>query len=103
MNKEELKKGIEAPEISRSHLQNKEQIVELCSMVQAEGIKVRKEKIRYKISIDEWWNILNNAGYKGLLNQLPSDKVSEFKQRHLSQVRNLANGDDFCFRNPGFF
>ena len=40
-----------------------------------------------------WWDVVWNAGYRGLLNQLTEEQQVEFKSRHLAEVA------DYCKNN----
>ncbi len=81
---------VEMPKLSKTKLKTNEQIYDLCQEVSAENISITSHKIRYKIGINDWWSLLNSAGYKGLLNQIDTDKINEFKEKHLNQIAELS-------------
>ena len=82
--------GVEAPELSRRRLHNEEEIRSLCSRAGTDEPEVITHTLRYAISTDEWWELLNSAGYKALLDQVPSEKRSAFKRRHLEEVKSAS-------------
>ncbi|MBN2000485.1 hypothetical protein JW935_23240 [candidate division KSB1 bacterium] len=62
--------------------------------ISAEKLEIIHSEIRYKISIEDWWLLLNSAGYKGLLDQVGSHRIQEFKDRHYQQILNVSpNGE----------
>ncbi len=86
-----LKKyGVEAPEMSRARLQEEQQIRTLCAQAQADSILVDKHEIRYEVTVDDWWALINNGGYKSLLDQVEPQKLDEFRRRHLEQIHGLS-------------
>ncbi|MGH1347562.1 MAG: class I SAM-dependent methyltransferase [Nannocystales bacterium] len=49
------------------------------------GFELRDENV--------WWDIVFNAGYRGMLEQLSEEQAPRFKERHLSEVRDLLAQD----------
>jgi len=44
----------------------------------------------YKItSPDQWWDIIWNAGYRGMLETMSEDQQEKFKQQHLAEIATL--------------
>ena len=83
--------GVEAPELSRRRLHNKDEIRSLCSRAGTDEPEVITHTLRYAISTDEWWKLLNSAGYKALLDQIKAHEKEEFKERHMEEVKNAAD------------
>ena len=74
-----------------NELKTKEQIEELMEtspLVKRSEIQITE--IRYEISPDQWWYLLNSAGYKGLISMIPKEKLSKFKENHLQRISELA-------------
>lgn len=86
---------IEAPSRMRERLKTKQQIEALAATSSCEGIDVVHQPIRYPITIDEWWSLLNSAGFKSLLDQLDEDQLERFKQAHLDEIEALSGGATF--------
>jgi ubiquinone/menaquinone biosynthesis C-methylase UbiE len=40
---------------------------------------------------DQWWDVCWNAGFRGLIEQLPEDRKAAFKAEHLEEVGALAD------------
>ena len=81
---------IEIPKISMERLKTEQQMRALAELSNPQHIEVANHPIRYSVTVDEWWELLNNAGYKGLINQLSCDALKQFKQRHLAEVDAIA-------------
>jgi ubiquinone/menaquinone biosynthesis C-methylase UbiE len=90
LNRLESDYGIEAPSRLRERLKNKGQIEELVSSYKCKDVNIVYFPIRYPISVCDWWSLLNNAGYKSLLNQLSSEQVQKFKEDHLIEIEALS-------------
>jgi len=81
---------VKPPELSWKLLQSHEDIKNLCRESQINHVKIISYPIAYPIQVSDWWNLLNSAGYRGLLNQIPQSKQEEFKRIHLQEVAELA-------------
>ena len=58
------------------NLKHIKDIEHLCNLADVKNIQIESEKIRYDMDIDEWWELFNNTGYKGMLMELcPEDYV----------------------------
>ena len=81
---------IEAPTRLRERLKTKQQIEELAAVSNHKSVKVEHHPIRYSITTSEWWSLLNNAGYKSLLDQLNCEQLIHFKQEHLAEIEAIS-------------
>ncbi|MEL6822135.1 MAG: class I SAM-dependent methyltransferase [Calditrichota bacterium] len=71
-------------------LQTETEINNIC---QAAGVAtpiIVSEEIRYPIESEDWWQLLNSAGYKAILSQISKDHISEFKTRHLKTIKEYS-------------
>ena len=84
--------GQQIPELSRTKLQTEEEIFDLCKRAGVENVEIESHKIGYEIKPDDWWSMLNSAGYKGLINGLEPEVRRTFKARHLQQVEGYTDG-----------
>lgn len=82
---------VEAPSRLRARLKTTEQINELATTNNHNNVEVIHHPIRYSITTDEWWALLNNAGYKSLLDQLTPEQLKKFKQEHLAEIDAVSN------------
>ncbi|MEE8387431.1 MAG: class I SAM-dependent methyltransferase [Acidiferrobacterales bacterium] len=44
-------------------------------------------------SATEWWEAVWNAGFRGLVDQVPEDKIDQFRKEHLDEVDKLKAKD----------
>ena len=61
------------------NLKSVEDIEHLCNLANIKNIQIESEKIRYGMSVDEWWELLNNTGYKGMLMELSPEDYERVK------------------------
>ncbi|MCG7985494.1 MAG: class I SAM-dependent methyltransferase [Candidatus Thiodiazotropha lotti] len=54
-------------------------------------LEIIEEPIRYPVSVDEWWGLLNSAGYKSLLDQLKPEQLEAFKKDHTAEVTTISD------------
>ncbi len=69
-----------------------------------ERVDVRVEQLGYYLnSVDEWWDIVWNSGFRGPVSQLVPDQLPEFKAEHLAEVSSLATGKGIWLDVPAIF
>ncbi len=65
-------------------------IEHLCKEAGIPDFKIEPQEIRYGLSLDAWWELFNNTGYKGMLMELSSEDYelvkSEFYEAMLKHV-----------------
>jgi len=71
-------------------LQTPKEIKQICQNIHITNIQIKSSKIRYMISLDDWWSLLNSAGYKGFLKQIDPNRINEFKMKHNSQIQKYS-------------
>ncbi len=52
------------------NLKQVKDIERLCTLAEVNMPDIQAKEIRYGMSVDEWWDLLNNTGYKGMLMEL---------------------------------
>ncbi len=82
--------AIEIPPDLKEKLRTEEQIEELAKTADIERVKVEFYSISYPITVNDWWALLNNAGYKSFLAQLDSKQLLRFKVEHLQEIEQLS-------------
>ncbi|VAW89790.1 hypothetical protein MNBD_GAMMA18-2482 [hydrothermal vent metagenome] len=89
----ELKKyGIDAPTASWRRLDSEASHRELLQSTGFRHLKTERHQCGYHLeSVDEWWDVLWNAGYRGLLMQLSETDLATFRADHLAQVAKLMD------------
>jgi hypothetical protein len=57
-------------------------------------IGVEQKNMGYYLSdAGEWWDLIWNAGFRGMLKQLQPDVLERFRQEHMQEVAELATKD----------
>ena len=64
------------------NLQQMEDIERLCTEANVSDFEIRSKEIRYGLSVDAWWELLNNTGYKGMLMELSSEDYEYVKAEY---------------------
>ena len=87
--------GMEVPPLSWKRLESEQSIRDLFSIAGIDNVELYHESLSYDIkSEQQWWDIVWNAGYRGLLNQLSDSQLDEFEQQHRSQIAQLCEQGD---------
>jgi ubiquinone/menaquinone biosynthesis C-methylase UbiE len=86
----ELDYKIEPPSGITERLKTQQQIKALVALSDHNGVDVEHYPIRYSITTSDWWSLLNNAGYKSLLDQLTDEQLVQFKQEHLAEIESIG-------------
>ena len=76
---------IETPKLSKDRLKTEKSIQSLAQLIKPQKVQIEIYPIRYQMTIDDWWAMLNNAGYKSLLDQLNPQALTQFKKDHLAE------------------
>jgi trans-aconitate methyltransferase len=68
-------------------------IERLCKLSETQNSDIVSKTIRYDMSLDEWWELLNNTGYKGMLMELSTEDYEKVKQGYYGEMFKHANMD----------
>jgi ubiquinone/menaquinone biosynthesis C-methylase UbiE len=67
---------------------------ELFARVGLGDVRVELKNMGYYLEdADQWWQLVWNAGFRGLLQQLPPEELERFRREHLQEVAGLAGPD----------
>jgi ubiquinone/menaquinone biosynthesis C-methylase UbiE len=81
--------GIEVTS-AKQWLDTPEQCLNLMQTAGLTDIKLQTEQLGYYLnSLDEWWELVWNAGFRIRLSQIPSEKIEQFKIEHLAEIATL--------------
>ncbi len=75
------------------NLKEVKDIERLCKLSEIQNSVIETKKIRYDMSLDEWWELLNNTGYKGMLLELSDEAYENVKHGYYSEMFKHANMD----------
>ncbi len=71
-------------------LDTPEKCFNLMQEIGFEEIEIQTEQLGYYLSsIDEWWELVWNAGFRIPLSQIPAEKLEQFKAEHLAAIETL--------------
>lgn len=68
-------------------------IERLCQMAEVNAPTIETKEIRYGMSVDEWWELLNNTGYKGMLMELSEADYEKVKYAYYLAMFEHADMD----------
>jgi len=81
---------IEFPKRASGLLNTKKDIEILVLNKQTLQYEIEEVEISYDITVEQWWELLNSAGYKTLLNKLSESQLESFKTKHLHDIQELS-------------
>jgi ubiquinone/menaquinone biosynthesis C-methylase UbiE len=83
--------GRQVPPLSWKRLANVGVIEEIYRAAGITDLVFHHEPLGYALqSEQQWWDVVWNAGFRGLLNQLSESECEAFKAQHLDTVRTLC-------------
>ncbi|MCK4707773.1 MAG: class I SAM-dependent methyltransferase, partial [Gammaproteobacteria bacterium] len=86
--------GIDIPEASWFKLSEPTECESLLSDAGYTNIKTEKKQMGYHLlSLDDWWDILWNTGYRGFINQLSASDLAKFRAEHLKEIEEFKSED----------
>lgn len=71
---------------SWKNLKNKKDIERLCTLAYVLDMQLERKEIRYGVSIDEWWELLNNTGYRGMIMELSTEDYESVKTEYYAEM-----------------
>lgn len=86
--------GKETREAAWKRIASESALRELFAVAGMNEVEIYHEPLSYPITAQDWWSIIWNAGYRGYLQQLTDEELSEFRTKHMAEVEQLcASGD----------
>jgi len=90
--------GREAPPLSWKRLATQELIKEQFNAVNVTNVNIYHEPLGYQMtSASMWWDVVWNAGWRSLLNQLSADEQKEFENAHLKEIEDVLGENGTWF------
>jgi len=94
---------IEPPRrINNRLLKTVREIEELITISSPKDTNIKHFKIRYQLSIDEWWSLLNSTGYEGLLSQL-NENYDNFKYDYINNLKSITKKGEIAHNADTLF
>jgi len=75
------------------NLKRIEDIEHLCQLAGVENYNIMSKTIRYDMSVDEWWALMNNTGFKGMLMELTPEGYETVKNAYYAAMFTHADMD----------
>ena len=75
------------------NLKEVKDIERLCALAEVNIPDIQTKAIRYGMSLDEWWELLNNTGYKGMLTELGTEDYQRVKNEYYEAMYKHADMD----------
>jgi len=90
--------GKEVPPLSWKRLSTKELIQAQFEEVGISNVSVHHEPLGYQMTDAQmWWDVVWNAGYRSLLNQLTEEQQVAFKEKHMADIKQLLGDEGVWF------
>jgi len=87
--------GMEAPPLSWKRLATEDEITAVYNSAGIDSIKFYHERLTYPIENEhKWWDVVWNAGYRGLLDQLTKQQQIEFREKHLAEIKAFCEKEE---------
>lgn len=84
--------GIKPPTLAWKRVATKGQCTSLFNDAGLRNIKSEQLECGYHLSdASDWWHIVWNGGFRGLVDQLTPDELVSFKEEHLYEVQEIAS------------
>jgi ubiquinone/menaquinone biosynthesis C-methylase UbiE len=82
--------------IEKRQLTTQDEIETLCAHIEYDSLEIHDIEIVFPMEIDEWWQLLNSTGYKGLLSQLESN-YPLFENEYLEHLQSISKDNCIDF------
>ncbi len=87
--------GYAVPTLSWKQMTTDAQLFELFSSAGIAEVSIHREPLGFHMkSANDWWDVVWNAGYRGLLLAMTEAELAEFKQQHLQEIQRLCDQGD---------
>jgi ubiquinone/menaquinone biosynthesis C-methylase UbiE len=90
--------GRQVPPLSWKRLATDELIREQFNVVGIDKVDIFHEPLGYQMTDPQmWWDVVWNAGWRALLNQMPENEQRQFEQDHLKEIADVLGSDGVWF------
>lgn len=87
--------GKQVPPLSWKRLSDASAIENVYRAAEITDLTLHHEPLGYALqSEQQWWDVVWNAGFRGLLNQLSAKELAAFKEQHLDMIRTLLHNGE---------
>lgn len=86
--------GVQIPPQTWKRIATEAGCRELFETADIRDIRVEEKNMGFYLAdANKWWDLVWNAGFRGMLKQLEPDVLERFRQEHLQEVAELTTGD----------
>lgn len=86
--------GVEAPAPAWKRIANEAAFADLFNQAGLNDVRVERRSLGYHLSgPEQWWDLVWNAGYRGMVNQLSADAQEAFRREHLAELEDLTSDE----------
>jgi ubiquinone/menaquinone biosynthesis C-methylase UbiE len=90
--------GREVPPLSWKRLATHELIEELFKTANITNVNIYHEPLGYRMtSASMWWDIVWNAGWRSLLNQMSEEEQKVFEKAHMEEIAEVIGNEGIWF------
>ncbi len=90
--------GREVPPLSWKRLATPELIEEQFNAVSINKVEMHHEPLGYQMTSSQmWWDVVWNAGWRSLLNQLSEEEQQQFQESHLKEIDEVIGDNGVWF------
>ena len=92
------KRGVEVPDMAWKKVATRKACLTLFDRAGLGNARSHLKDCGYHLKdADEWWEVVWNAGYRGLIDKLPPDEQGPFKKEHLREIGRLSTRSGIRF------
>lgn len=90
--------GRVVPPLSWKRLGTKELVIEQFNAVGITKVEIHHEPLGYQMTDpQQWWDVVWNAGWRSLLNQLEEEEKKAFEVEHIKEISDVLGRDGVWF------
>jgi len=83
--------GVEAPPLSWKRIADEAKARALFESAGLEQVRIQRQSLGYYLrDAEEWWQVIWNAGFRGLVTRLNPDDSARFRREHLAEIQALS-------------
>lgn len=82
--------GIPRPPLSYVRTDTEDKTRALFHAAGLTQVQTHRRDLSRDVDAEGWWQLVWNAGYRGIVNQLGADKIDAFRTAHLAEIQSLV-------------
>jgi len=90
-------------ELENKLLNTKEEVYNLAKLSNPSDVKIKDIEIIYDLTIEQWWDLLNSSGYKGMIMKLNPIDLKSFKEEYFKALKKYAKNETLTINANSYF